>query len=85
MMKSKILKYSIIYLLIILFLGSICLSFLFGVKIGLLRKDPLFSKVIEVYNLSQNFKLEINKIFNKKRIQAVSNSLDYKDKKIILN
>lgn len=81
MMKSKILKYSIIYLLIILFLGSICLSFLFGVKIGLLRKDPLFSKVIEVYNLSQNFKLEINKIFNKKRIQAVSNSLDYKDKK----
>ena len=80
-MKSKILKYSIIYLLIILFLGSICLSFLFGVKIGLLRKDPLFSKVIEVYNLSQNFKLEINKIFNKKRIQAVSNSLDYKDKK----
>ena len=81
MMKSKIFKYSIIYLLIILFLGSICLSFLFGVKIGLLRKDPLFSKVIEVYNLSQNFKLEINKIFNKKRIQAVSNSLDYKDKK----
>ena len=56
-------------------------KFSFGVKIGLLRKDPLFSKVIEVYNLSQNFKLEINKIFNKKRIQAVSNSLDYKDKK----
>ncbi len=81
MMKSKILKYSIIYLLIILFLGSICLSFVFGVKIGLLRKDPLFSKVIEAYNLSQNLRLEINKIFNKKRIQAVSNSIDNNDKK----
>ena len=70
MMKSKILKYSIIYLLIILFLGSYLFLSFFCTK--LVKERSLFSKVIEVYNLSQNFKLEINKIFNKKRIQAVS-------------
>ena len=74
MMKSKIIKYSIIYLAIIFFLGSLSLSFIFGVKTGLLRQDPLFSRIIEIYNFTQNFKLEIKKIFNKKKIQVVSNN-----------
>ena len=80
MIKSKIIKYSIIYLIIIFFFGSIGISFIFGVKTGLLRQDPLFSNIIEVYNFIQNFKLEIKKIINKKKIQVVSNDQENTNK-----
>ena len=43
---------------------SLGLSFVFGVKTGLLRQDPLFSRIIKIYNITQNFKsnFEINNI-----------------------
>ena len=53
---------------------SLGLSFVFGVKTGLLRQDPLFSRIIKIYNITQNFKLEIKKILTKKKIQVVSNN-----------
>ena len=79
MKKSKILKFSIIYLIISLLIFLISLSFVYGVKVGLLRQDPLFSKVIEFYNFSQNFKLEIKKILNKKNIHVVKQNLNHQN------
>ena len=71
MKKSKIFKFSIIYILIVALFFLTSFSFVYGVKVGLLRQDPLFSKVRQFYDFSQNFKLEIKKFLNKKNIHIV--------------
>ncbi len=71
MRKNKILKYSIIYLFVVIFLFLISLSFLFGAKVGLKREEPYFDKIIKLYVFKNNLKNNLSIFFNNKKAQIV--------------
>ena len=62
-----------------IFLLSLAVSFIYGVKIGYLREKPMFDKVYILYNFTLDFKKNISKIFNKNKIQSVNTKKNYKD------
>ncbi len=72
MIKNKFFKFSLIYLILIAILGSFLLTFIFGVKVGVLRQEPYFNKIIELYTIANNFKKNLNNMFYKKNIQKIS-------------
>ncbi|MDB9978962.1 arylsulfotransferase family protein [Candidatus Pelagibacter sp.] len=76
-MKNKAFKFSLLYICVIIFLSSLAVTFIYGVKIGYLRENPMFDKIYTLYSFTLDFKKNINKIFNKNKIQSVNKKKFY--------